>query len=68
MATNEERIGVLEARMSAMELDVRETSKDVKLLLALENRRKGGWAVIAAASAVAGAMGSIVTWFAGKGG
>lgn len=68
MATVEERIAVLEAKVAAIEGDIREVCKDVKLLLALANRQKGGWAVIAAFSAVAGAVGGLIGMFVKGGG
>jgi NADPH-dependent curcumin reductase CurA len=37
-----------------------EVKSDVKKLLEIANRSKGGWAVIAAFSAVAGAVGGLV--------
>lgn len=66
MATVEERLAVLEVKMAAQEGDLGEVKDDVKKLLALANRQKGGWAVIAAFSAVAGAVGGLVGLFAGK--
>lgn len=73
----EDRIAALEVRMSALEAkaaahDVRsemmsrtveDIGKDVKALLAKANQAKGGWAVIAAFSAVAGAVGGLIGMF-----
>ena len=46
--------------MNERDSDMTEVKRDVKTLLALANRSKGGWAVIAAFSAVAGAVGGLV--------
>lgn len=57
------KIAGLEAREKDRDGDLAEVKSDVKLLLAMANRQKGGWAVIAAFSAVAGAIGGLVGMF-----
>lgn len=45
---------------SEIKNSMRETKQDIKSILAILNQGKGGWKVIAAMSAVSGAVGGIV--------
>lgn len=60
MSALESRAAVHDVRSEAMSRRVDEIGADVKTLLAKANQAKGGWAVIAAFSAVAGAVGGLI--------
>jgi prefoldin subunit 5 len=54
-------MGRLEARVDAVESELREIKADVKSILALVNQAKGGWKTLVVVGAVAGAAGALVT-------
>lgn len=54
-------MGRLEARVDALESELREIKADVKSILALVNQAKGGWRTLILVGAVAGATGALVT-------
>jgi hypothetical protein len=54
----EQSVGELRGQMTAMQQDVSDMKKDLKTLVAQDNRRKGGWAVVAI---VAGFFASLFT-------
>lgn len=64
MAALEAKAAAHDVRSETMSKRVDEISTDVKTLLAKANQAKGGWAVIAAFSAVAGAVGGLIGMFA----
>lgn len=54
-------LGRLEARVDALESELREIKADVKSILALVNQAKGGWKTLVIVGAIAGASGALVT-------
>ena len=59
--------GKLEAEVESLSRQVADLSKDVKSLLELANKSKGGmWAGMAIASAAGGAMTLLVEYFRGR--
>jgi hypothetical protein len=58
MGSIELQVGELKGTVEAIQKDVTEMKKDLKALVAQDNRRKGGWAVVAI---VAGFFASLFT-------
>ena len=61
------RIGVMWQKMETMEREVSELRDDVKTLLELANKSKGGlWAGMAIVSAISSFVGFIIHYFTSK--
>lgn len=54
----EQTVGELKGSLDAMKADVTQIKGDVRSLLASENRRKGGWAVL---SVIGGLLGGLLS-------
>lgn len=52
------QVGELKGSLNAMKADVAQIKADVRSLLASENRRKGGWAVL---SVIGGLLGGLLS-------
>lgn len=61
------KVGVMWQKVEVMEAEVTELRKDVKELLALANKSRGGfWAGMMVVSAISSFVGFIIHWWSGK--
>ena len=61
------KIGVMWQKVEAMEKEVAEMRSDIKELLAMANKGRGGfWAGMMVVSAISSAVGFIAHWWSGK--
>ena len=61
------KVGVMWQKVEVMEAEVAELRKDVKELLALANKSRGGfWAGMMVVSAISSFVGFIIHWWSGK--
>lgn len=61
------KVGVMWQKVEVMEAEVTELRKDVKELLALANKSRGGfWAGMMVVSAISSFVGFIIHWWSSK--
>lgn len=58
---DERTLGQLEARVNALESEMREIRDDVKQVLAILNQTRGSWKTLLVVGGISGAAGSLLT-------